>query len=104
MLMKSFRILQNYRGRWWVALLGLGAAVSSASGADTNAPPAAATELTPPQVFEGGTNTYNNWVDISAGGFLTGGNKAQAQQQHQTSTGAFGGIEDLHFQGDVAKG
>jgi hypothetical protein len=104
--MKAFRILHKHRSRWWAVLLGMGATLSSASAADTatNAPVAAAPELTPQQLFEGGTNSYNNWIDLSAGGFLTGGNKAQAQEQHQTSTGAFGGIEDLHFQGDVAKG
>src|SRR5579864_2770592 len=104
--MKAFRILQKHRSRWWAVLLGMGATLSTASAADTatNAPAAAVPELTPQQLFEGGTNSYNNWIDLSAGGFLTGGNKAQAQQQHQTSTGAFGGIEDLHFQGDVAKG
>jgi hypothetical protein len=103
--MKSLSILQHHRNRWWSALLGVGvAAISTASAADTNAPSAAPLELTPQQMFEGGTNSYNNWVDISAGGFITGGNKAQAQQQQHTSTGAFGGLEDLHFQGDVAKG
>jgi hypothetical protein len=102
--MKSFRILHHYRSHWWIALLGMGAAASTLSAAETNAPPSTAPELTPQQMFEGGTNAYSNWLDISAGGFFTGGNKAQAQQQHQSSTGAFGGIEDLHFQGDVAKG
>ncbi len=102
--MKSFRILHRHRSTWWFTLLGLGAGVFPAAGADTNAPPAAAPQLTPQQMFEGGTNTYNNWVDLSAGGFLAGGNKAQAQQQHQLPSGAFGGIEDLHVQGEVAKG
>lgn len=105
--MKAFRILQQHRNGWWTALLGLGAALTTASAAETNTntPPAAApVELTPQQMFEGGTNSYNNWLDLSAGAFLTSGNKAQAQQQHQTSTGAFGGIQDLHVQGDVAKG
>jgi len=55
-------------------------------------------------MFEGGTNSYNNWVDLSAGGFLAGGNKSQFQQRHQTSNGAFGGIEDFHYQDEVAKG
>jgi hypothetical protein len=104
--MKAFRILHKHRSGWWAVLLGMGATLSTASAADTttNAPAAPVPELTPQQLFEGGTNSYNNWIDLSAGGFLTGGNKAQAQQQHQTSTGAFGGIEDLHFQGDIAKG
>src|SRR5437868_5805374 len=104
--MKALRILQNHRSQWWAVLLGVGATLSTAVAADstTNAPAASAVEITPQQIFEGGTNSYNNWIDISAGGFFKGGNEAQAQQQHHTSTGAFGGIEDLHFQGDVAKG
>jgi len=102
--MKSFRVLQNHRSGWWSVLLGVGAAVSTVSAADTNAPAALAPEFTPQQMFEGGTNSYSNWLDLSAGGFITSGNKAQAQQQHQISSGAFGGIEDLHFQGDVTKG
>jgi hypothetical protein len=102
--MKSIRILHNHRSHWWATLLGLGAALSTVSGAETNALPAAAVELTPQQWFEGGTNVYNNWIDISAGGILSGGNQAQFQQQHHSSTGAFGGIEDLHYQGDIAKG
>src|ERR1043166_5998332 len=72
--------------------------VASLSGggltaAETNAPPA----LTPEQMFEGGTNTYANWIEFSAGGFFPRGNRARFQQQHQTSTGPFGGIEDFHF-------
>ncbi len=53
-------------------------------------------------VFEGGTNTYNNWVELSAGGLLPSGNRAQAEQDRHWSQGAFGGIEDLHFQQPVA--
>ncbi|HLH53326.1 MAG TPA: hypothetical protein VKY92_06890 [Verrucomicrobiae bacterium] len=102
--MKSFRILHHYRSSWWLALLGLGAGVASSMAADTNSTPASVPELTPQQMFEGGTNVFNNWIDLSAGGFLTHGNKAQAQQQHQNSAGAFGGIEDLHVQGEVSKG
>jgi hypothetical protein len=102
--MKSFRILHYHRSSWWLALLGVGALACHAAAADTNAPPAVVPALTPQQMFEGGTNSYNNWIDLSAGGFFTGGNKAQAQQQHRTSTGAFGGIEDLHVQGDITKG
>jgi hypothetical protein len=53
-------------------------------------------------IFEGGTNTYNNWIELSAGGFLTSGNQAQAEERHRLSQGAFGGIEDLHLQTTVA--
>lgn len=58
--------------------------------------------LTPGQFFEGGTKTYNNWVEVSAGGLFTTGSKAQAEQARRSSRGAFGGIEDLHYQAEVA--
>jgi len=74
---------------------------AAAPAPETNAP---APPLTPEQMFEGGAKSYNNWIDLSAGGFITSGNKAEFQQRHQTSNGAFGGIEDFHYQADVAKG
>jgi hypothetical protein len=74
---------------------------SAPTADDKNAPAAKAAEslLTPEQMFEGGKNTYNNWIELSAGGFITSGNDASFQQQHQNTTGAFGGIESLHYQG-----
>ncbi|MCU0782994.1 MAG: hypothetical protein MUF81_02900 [Verrucomicrobia bacterium] len=59
-------------------------------------------KLTPEQYFEGGKKTYNNWVEIGVGGFITSGSRAQAEQSQRRSRGAFGGIEDLHYQGEVA--
>ncbi len=59
--------------------------------------------LTPEQIFEGGTNTYVNWIELSAGGLLTSGDNAQAQQRQHMSNGAFGGVEDLHFQENLDK-
>ncbi len=79
-----------------VAMLVAGGA--SARAGSTNSP-----ALTPEQSFEGGTNTYNNWIDLSAGGLMTSGNNAQAQQRYQLSDDPFGGISDLHLQKDVAK-
>ena len=64
---------------------------------DTNSPPA----MTPQEMFEGGTKTYNNWIELSAGGFITDGNAAQAEEVHHLSRGAFGGIESLHFEHPV---
>ena len=64
----------------------------------------AAPRMTPEQMFEGGTNAYNNWIEFGVGGFFRSGNKAQHQQWNQTSGGAFGGIEDFHYQADLAKG
>src|SRR3989442_1744988 len=102
--MKSTASFKPDRIRWLAVGVGFSLAVFAASAAETNAPVAAPAALTPEQMFEGGTNAYNNWVDLSAGGFFTGGNKAQAQQSRQNSRGAFGGIEDFHFQGEVSKG
>jgi len=58
--------------------------------------------MTPEQMFEGGTNTYVNWIEFGAGGFITDGNKAQFQQRHQTTGGAAGGINDFHYQATIA--
>jgi hypothetical protein len=71
------------------AALLVGAGVATAAEVDNS-------------VFEGGTNTYNNWIELSAGGLMPSGNKAQAEQDRHLSQGAFGGIEDLHFQQNVA--
>jgi len=58
--------------------------------------------LTASQVFEGGTNAYNNWIEFSTGGFLTRGNAAQAAENQRLRGGAFGGIQDFHLQQNVA--
>lgn len=60
--------------------------------------------LTPEEFFEGGKETYANWVEFSTGGLFTSGNNAQAQQRTQYREGAFGGIEDLHYTGKAGKG
>ena len=52
--------------------------------------------------FEGGTNTFNNWVEFSVGGLLIDGSRPQAEQSRHLSEGMFGGIEDFHYQGTVA--
>ena len=56
---------------------------------------------TPEEMFEGGSGSYANWVEISAGGLFTSGNKAQAESRQRMKEGAFGGIEDLHYQAKV---
>ncbi len=96
--MKSPRAIQKAPLQWfWAVLLGLAAAAGLAV-AGTNAPP----PLTPEQMFEGGTNTFNNWVDFSLGNAFVSGDKAQFQQQHQIPSGVFGGISDFHYQLPIA--
>jgi hypothetical protein len=63
----------------------------------------AADAVTPEQLYEGGTNTYNNWIELGGGDLIRSGNKAQAEQGAGLPGGAFGGIEDLHYQTEVAK-
>jgi hypothetical protein len=46
---------------------------------------------------------YNNWITLGAGGMLTSGDKAQAEHQRQIPDGAFGGVEDFHWQQFVGK-
>jgi len=81
--------------RWLIGvlLLGLGAV---AQATDTNSPP-----LSPQDYFEGGPNTYNNWITLSSGGLLTHGNPAQTAESLHLGGGPFGGIEDLHVQGNA---
>jgi hypothetical protein len=72
-------------------------AAISASGAETNSPPVKAEPaLTPQEFFEGGKETYNNWIELGAGGFFVDGSKSQAQQR-QRNNSVFGGIEDFHY-------
>jgi hypothetical protein len=63
----------------------------------------AADAVKPEQLYEGGTNSYDNWIELSTGGMMTQGNSAQTQQRERLNPGPFGGIEDLHYQTEVAK-
>ena len=96
--MKTKRTWLTGRIRWsWIALLGLCGGLPALRAADTNAPAATPPPLTPEQMFEGGTNTYSNWIEPAVGGFIASGNRAQAEQNFQSRTGAFGGIADFHY-------
>lgn len=64
-----------------------------AIAADTNSPPMSAQDF-----FEGGPNSYNNWVEFSGGAFVTHGDRAGAQAIQSWNRGGFGGIDDLHLQ------
>lgn len=86
-----------------MTLLSLLASECSLLAADTNSPPVTIPPMTAEEMFEGGTNTYSNWVDVSVGGFSAHGNRSQASRQHQNSGNAFGGISDLHFQQAIDK-
>ena len=98
--MKSLKLFHGGgRRKAWVAWLGLWAAAGKVLAADTNAP----ATLTPQQFFEGGEKSYDNWVDFSFGGLINNGNQAELQRSRQMPVGAFGGINDFHYQTDIAK-
>jgi hypothetical protein len=87
------------------------AGVSAFAAEETNAPPAttnapaaiepASPPLTQAEMFEGGKEPYNNWIEFSAGGFLINGNHSQFQERHR-SREVFGGIEDFHYSAKIA--
>ena len=81
---------------FWLIAMWLMAFGARVLADDTNSP-----ALSPQDYFEGGPSTYNNWMALTAGGLLTSGNQAQAQQSLHMATGAFGGIEDLHYQANA---
>ena len=70
--------------------LALGAGLAAAADKDTSN-------------FEGPDGAGNNWIELGAGGVFTSGNKAQTEQSRRISERAFGGIQDLHLQKEIAK-
>jgi len=46
---------------------------------------------------------YRNWFDVSVGGNVVKGNKAQFMERHQVPQGAYGGVSDFHYEQDVGK-
>ena len=92
---KSKKLSALRRKAGYVVGASLLAAGMSASAADA---------VKPEKLYEGGTNTYNNWIELGAGGLITDGNQAQAEQRARlNNTGLFGGIADLHYQTEIAK-
>ena len=61
------------------------------------------TAPTPAEMFEGGSKPYSNWIEFSAGAFMTRGKTAQAEERHQIRDGGMGSIEDLHYQASLGK-
>ena len=98
---KTNRKLSLQRAGWRNA--GFSRYVVGASLLVLGAQARAADAITPEQWFEGGTNTYKNWVEFSVGGLATSGDANQAKRGQQLDTGPFGGIADLHYETEVAK-
>jgi hypothetical protein len=47
---------------------------------------------------------YKNWIELGVGGTIVNGDNAQFEQEHRLPANtAFGGIQDLHFEGPLGK-
>jgi hypothetical protein len=46
---------------------------------------------------------YRNWFDVSVGGNFIKGDKASFQERHGLPKGAYGGVEDFHYEQDLGK-
>lgn len=89
-------------GRYWVGVTLLAAGAAAHGASNTNSVPKV-TPLTPEQQYEGGADSYKNWIEIGGGDMSNTGNKAQAQQNTGINTGVFGGITDAHVERQLNK-
>ena len=47
---------------------------------------------------------YKNWIELGIGGTIVNGDNAQFEQEHRLPADtAYGGIQDLHFEGPLGK-
>lgn len=53
--------------------------------------------------FEGPEGAGSNWVEFGLGGMFTSGNQSQAEAARRQPEGVVGGIQDLHYQTEIAK-
>jgi hypothetical protein len=50
------------------------------------------------------TEEYKNWIELGIGGTIVNGDNAQFEQEHRLPANtAYGGIQDLHLEGNVSK-
>ena len=74
----------------------LAAAGVRAGTSDGKAMTATATEEQPEE--------YKNWIELGIGGVITSGDRAQFEQEHRLpGDQVYGGIQDLHVEGNVGK-
>jgi hypothetical protein len=69
----------------------------------TNAPATAAAAKPAPDFKPLAPGQYDNWLNLAVGNYFVSGDDAQFQQRHQQRAGAFGGVEDFHWETAVAK-
>jgi hypothetical protein len=83
------------------------AAPNKAAPPKTAASKTAAPKAEEPQAEEKSAETepteYRNWFDVSVGGAIVDGDKAAFQRRYGLPAGAFGGVEDFHYEQDIGK-
>jgi len=89
-------------GRYWVGVTLLAAGAAAHGAESTNSVPKV-DPLTPAQQYEGGADSFNNWIELGGGNMSSTGNKAQAQQIMGLDSGSFGGITDAHLERQLNK-
>lgn len=97
----------NRLSHWLLSLMGLGILMTptilGAAEEETATEPEEAPVLSAEEMFEGGADTYDNWIELGVGSYFPSGNTKQFQQRHGTQNDVFGGIEDFHYQRDLGK-
>ncbi len=84
------------------ACVALGALAHPIIAADTNTIAKGAPEKAAPlEKLDPEPGKYSNWFDLSAGGSFVNGDTAAFQQRHQLPRGAFGGVEDFHWEKEL---
>lgn len=77
--------------------------ISFSTAQEARPAPPASTEKKTDEKSEKTEADYRNWFDVSVGGTLIDGDKAQFMQRHGVPKGAFGGVESFHYEQDVGK-
>jgi hypothetical protein len=87
------------------AVIGLLATTGRLAAEDPAAKPAEAAKPEAPAAppSEERAATYRNWFDVSVGGLITEGNRAEFRRRENARGGAFGGLEDFHWESKVGK-
>jgi hypothetical protein len=100
---RNARISRHYLGVTLALATASWVGAERFASAQTNTTPVTEAKETKAEVIELGPGEYNNWLTLSAGNFFVDGNKAQFQHRQRQSSGAFGGIEDFHWETPVKK-
>ena len=106
--MKAFNRRSNkiQRITWFTSTLisaGLISGLSRAAEPAASAQPAGSKAPPLEKKSSESAADYRNWFDVSVGGVMLQGDKAQFQHRYGLPAGAFGGVDELHYEQDVGK-